>query len=410
MQMGFCENSERKLENKNTAFFNLIYIHKKDSTLDLVEHYIRRGIEISQQIENDTILTVLSRSLLALIYSKKGQWNEALAIAEEAYHDALAQKGMVAPICEIFLSSILLESGDHKQARKHLENSATLLLKLNTEASLVKGSKRENFGVNREAVCWNRKDSYLFRIQMFGPIRVFYWKQELGAASWRTVKSRHLLAYLAHQDKPVSTDQILEDLWPHFDLDRASALFHTTLYYLRRLLQQFTHKEIIIRGSKRYQLRPGSVVSDRFQFEERSHIALEKEMTAALAEELEATVLLYRGDYLEDLDYQWVIPTQERLRNLLIELRRKLAGYYLHNKMYSRALIHLHQLMELIPYSESILKLLLTALAEKGDQLAVKKQYELFSKTIAEELGLQPSSEMAKFFAFISKKNMQVAF
>ena len=80
-------------------------------------------------------------------------------------------------------------------------------------------------------------------------MRVFHREQELDATSWRTVKTRDLLAYLAHQDKPVSTDQILEDLWPNFDPDKASALFHTTLYYLRRLLQQFTNKEIIIRGS-----------------------------------------------------------------------------------------------------------------------------------------------------------------
>lgn len=396
--MGFCQNSELKWKNSNMAclanmelFDNSLPAHNrlanirdKHSVLDLAEHHFRRGIEVFQQVGNDQLFNTLNRALLALIYVKKGEWDEALNIAEEALGDALAQGGPIAPICELLLSSILLESGDHKQARRRLANSADLLRKMDIERPV--------------------RDSYLFRIQMFGPIRVFYGEQEIDVARWRTVKSRHLLAYLAHQDKPVSTDQIIEDLWPYVDPDRALALFHTTLYYLRRLLQQFTNKEVIMRGSKRYQLRPGSILIDRFQFEETAHLALEKEMTAALAEQLEVAVSLYQGEYLEDLDYQWIIPIQEELKNLNMELRQKLAVYYLQNKTPSKALLHLHHLMALNPYSEKILKLLLTAFAEKGDHAAVKKYYTAFVRNISEELGLQPSSEMEKFFAHISKQ------
>ena len=395
--MGFCQNSESKLKNSNIAFLanveifdnslpahnRLADIRDKNSALDLAEQYFRRGIEVFQQVGNDRFFNTLNRSFLALIHAKKGEWDEALNIAEEALGDASAQGGAIAPICELLLSSILLESGDHKQARRRLANSAELLKKMDVETL--------------------EKDSYLFRIQMFGPTRVFYRGQEINVARWRTVKSRHLLAYLAHQDKPVSTDRILEDLWPYVDPDRALALFHTTLYYLRRLLQQFTNNEVIIRGSKRYQLRPGSILIDRFQFEETAHLALEREMTPSLAEQLEAAVSLYRGDYLEDLDYQWIMPIQEELKNLNMELRQKLAVYYLQNKIPSKALLHLHHLMALNPYSEKILKLLLIAYAEKGDQAAVKKYYAAFARNISEELGLQPSSEMEKFFANLSK-------
>ena len=255
--------------------------------------------------------------------------------------------------------------------------------------------------VNRVDVETPEKDVCLFRIRMFGPIRVFFGGQEINVAWWRTVKSRHLLAYLAHQDKPVCTDQIMEDLWPDVESDKALALFHTTLYYLRRLLHQFTKEEMILRGSKRYQLRPGTILSDRIEFEETVHLALEKEMTAVLAEQLEAAVALYRGDYLEDLDYPWIIPIQEELRSLNLEARQKLAVYYLQNKMPTKALLHLQQLMALNPYSESILKLLLTAYAKRGDQAAVIKHYTLFVRNLAEDLGLQPSPAMEKFFANI---------
>lgn len=361
------------LKTKNVVSFakpsslnnnRLFKFRDKQSALNLAEHYFRCGLEVFQQVGNDHFFHPINRLFLALICAQKGEWGEALKIAKEALGLALAQGGVIVPVCELFYS-ILMENGTPKQFREH---------------------------------------GALFRLQMFGPIRVFYADEEINASQWRTVKSRHLLAYLAHQNKPVSTDQIIEDLWPYVDPDKALSLFHTTLYYLRRLLQQFTSEEMIIRGSKRYQLHPERVVIDRYQFEDIAHPALEKEMTPALAEQLEAAVLLYRGDYLEDLDYQWVMPVQEKLRSLNMEIRQKLAAYYLDNKMPNKALLHLQQLMALNPYSEINLKLLLTAYADKGDHSAVIKQYTAFARNIRKELGLQPSAEIKRFFANLSKQ------
>ena len=63
---------------------------------------------------------------------------------------------------------------------------------------------------------------------------------------------------------------------------------------------------------------------DRYQFEEAVQWAMEKTMTESLANELETTAALYRGDYLEDLDYQWVLPVREKLRNMNISLKQEL--------------------------------------------------------------------------------------
>ena len=137
---------------------------------------------------------------------------------------------------------------------------------------------------------------------------------------------------------------------------------------------------------------------DRRQFEAVVQRTVKKMMNAALANELESVVPLYRGDYLEDLDYQWVIPVKEELRNIYSDLKQRLAIYYLQNKQYLRALVHLRQLMAQNPYSEEVLRLLLTALAEMGDLLALKKQYAVFVKTVFEELGIRPSAELTAFY------------
>lgn len=420
--MGCRGSSDQELKHKNIGCLNnkepldtmavtcnlFTQIQNGHNALNLAEHLFRCGGEVLEQIENDRYFSVLNRSLLALVYLKKGQWDEALTIGENAFHDALLQGGAVASICEMVLGIILMEKGNSKEAGERLISSAASIIKMARQISLENSSlstlkyinllklrKPEN---NYEEVSQKAGNSYFFRMQMFGPLRVFHHYEEIKINSWRTVKSRDLLAYLAHQDKPVSTDQILEDLWPDLNPDKASALFHTTLYYLRRLLQQFTNKEIIIHGSKRYQLRPGSILIDRHQFEEVAHRVLGKTMTTALANELETVAALYRGDYLEDLDYQWVIPSQEELRNININLKHELAVYYLKNKMYSQALVHLRQIMAKNPYSEDVLRLLLTTLVRMGDLLAAKKQYAVFVRTLFKELGIRPSFEIRAFY------------
>ena len=359
---------------------------------DLTEFLLHYGEKILQQIEGIQLIGIVNRSLLALVYLKNGAWDEALAIGEKAYHEALAEGGVVIPICEMILGMILLERGDLKEAGERLKNSAALLLKMARKITPADTGPGKVEPVSQEG------GSCLFRIQMFGPFRVFYHQEEINANSWRTVKSRDLLAYLAHQGRPVSTDQILEDLWPDLNKDKASAVFHTTLYYLRRLVQQYTKEDIVVHGSRRYQLRPGSVLIDRYQFEEAAQWAMEKTMTESLANELETTAALYRGDYLEDLDYQWVLPVREKLRNMNISLKQELAGYYLKSKMYSRALVHIREIMAVDPYSEEALRLLLATLAGKGDLLAVRKEYTAFAKTLFEELGVRPSLETTVFY------------
>ena len=50
------------------------------------------------------------------------------------------------------------------------------------------------------------------------------------------------------------------------------------------------------------------------------------------------------------------------------------------------------------PYSEEVLRLLLSTLAEMGDLLALQKQYEVFAKTVFKELGIRPSPELTAFY------------
>ncbi len=230
------------------------------------------------------------------------------------------------------------------------------------------------------------------QVATFGPFRVSWGAAGVGAANWRTAKTRDLLAYFCHNRAPVSKEEIFEDLWPDLNPEEAMGIFHTTLYYLRRFLDKAGCREAVIYNGSRYGLRPGLAGSDRQQFEELVTAGLRADIAPdAAASRLEQAVGLYGGHYLADLDYPWLIPDQEKLKHACIKARLRLAGYYLQAPDYARAIAHLQTAEEYSPFDEEVHGLLMTAYARQGNRPAVKKQYQKLEAVLKNELGLSPS-------------------
>lgn len=132
-------------------------------------------------------------------------------------------------------------------------------------------------------------------------------------------------------------------------------------------------------------------------------ISLKTATNAETINLLEETVSLYQGEYLADLDYEWIIPEREHLNKMYFEAREKLAGFLLEKKEYSRAINHLLVLLELNPLSEKCYGLIMTAYAGLNDKQRIKKYYQKLQKNLREELGIAPSPEIQDLFNELSK-------
>ncbi len=113
---------------------------------------------------------------------------------------------------------------------------------------------------------------------------------------------------------------------------------------------------------------------------------------------MERAIALYAGDYLQELDYVWLLPNREYLKNLYFEARLGLARYYLERKDYNRTISHLQLLAGLDPLSEEIHRLLMTAYAGLGNRSAVREQYHSLTLILKNELGLNPSQETQEVY------------
>ena len=232
------------------------------------------------------------------------------------------------------------------------------------------------------------------RVQTLGPLIVSKVGEECDPVSWPVKKSRDLLAYLIHEEKPVSREQIIAEIWPNSDYQKAISLFHNTLYHLRQALS--FNKNLIIYQNSEYQIDPESFTSDRAHFKET--LSTINHLDAKTTEQLEEILLLYRGDYLEELDYPWLISERENLKQMYLDARLKLAQYYLEIREYTKAIGHLQILTRANPLSEEFQSYLISAYAGSGDRLAVKRCFEAFKNELREELGVEPSAEIRKLY------------
>lgn len=261
-------------------------------------------------------------------------------------------------------------------------------------AAIIWGKNPRNEGLSKTSPQFTPP----LRLSLLGPFRVYLNGREISAENWRSIKARDFLAYLAHHAGPVGVERILEDMWPGMEREKAIVNLHSTVYRLRKKLNVDPNHDFILYGGQRYQLAPESYSTDREMFLKMPAISLKTATTAETVNLLEETVDLYQGEYLADLDYEWIIPEREHLNNLYYEAREKLACFLLERGEYAKAIRHLTVLLEINPLFEKCYGLIMTAYAGLNDKQRVKEYYQKLQKILREELGIEPSSETQALF------------
>lgn len=182
--------------------------------------------------------------------------------------------------------------------------------------------------------------------------------------TWRTKKTKEMFCYLWHHGgTPVYRYRILEHLWPELDAERAQALFHTTMYYLRHTLKSAGYPEMIGSGDERYWMRTDEVTCDVTRLE-----ALIG--TGSLERDAEELLSLYRGDYCETESYGWANSRRYELRAAVIRHLEQWTEHAADDSLKERML---RKLIELNPYEEKYYDRLALHLTFLGDTSAADK-------------------------------------
>ena len=238
---------------------------------------------------------------------------------------------------------------------------------------------------------------------------------------WRTEKTKELFAFLVHHaGRFVSKDVILDAVYMGMDLEKATHQLHNGIYYIRKNLEDagVDRRHIAIEGN--YTLKLNGVVVESQLFLDRAsqgllqsnsqsnvqsnlHCIAQSNLQSIAQSNLQSiaqrggdsgdatllkrAVALYRGDYLESMDWDWAKEEQERLSRLYENLVLKLAEVLIVEGGYNEAEELLLKLYKRNPYLEEVTQQLLKSYKISGKTWRARKHTREYESMLAKELG-----------------------
>lgn len=214
---------------------------------------------------------------------------------------------------------------------------------------------------------------------------------------WRSEKTKEMFVFLLHnRGRIITKEEILDQLWPDEDLEKAMRLLYNGSYYIRKALEEYGVKPHQVNVESYYCLKIGEVELDVERFK-----AFEKGMTTNTVSQLEEMEALYSGGYLEYEDYQWAYKERQALSALYQECLMRLSKLYMDNEQNVLAEKRLLKAYEINPYEEKIVEQLLKFYIKIGDKSRGVRCFQSFATLMKEELRVKPSEKLIELYRLL---------
>lgn len=237
------------------------------------------------------------------------------------------------------------------------------------------------------------------RICLFGSIRLIVDNNSEDIRLSRGLQE--LFAYLVLQrHRTHSRDKLAGRLWENLCQERAKDCLNTALWRLRRILEPEAAQrgrylittpdgEIGFNGNSDYWL-------DIEDFSTTAEYVLRsspERITWGEALELEKTISLYSGDFLEGLYVDWILREREYLRLLYVDSLAHLMIFYKNQENYPKSLRFGLRILQVDPVREEVHREIMRLYWANGQRALAVRQYECCREALQAELGILPMEE-----------------
>jgi DNA-binding SARP family transcriptional activator/pimeloyl-ACP methyl ester carboxylesterase len=236
----------------------------------------------------------------------------------------------------------------------------------------------------------------LIEFRILGPLEI--------SADWRLLplgspKQRALLGLLlVHAGAAVSRDRLVEELWGEAPPATVDSALHVYLSRLRRLLESAGAAGALVRERYGYRLLVKTEQLDANRFERlagEGSDALAAGKPGLAAERLRQALALWRGPALADLQSEpFAIVAAARLEEDRVAALEQRLEADLALGRHRQLIRELETLVAEHPFRERLRAQLMLALYRSGRQAEALRAYQRARRTLAEELGLEPSQEL----------------
>ena len=231
---------------------------------------------------------------------------------------------------------------------------------------------------------------YSLRVQTLGKEIIERDGVLVLSTEWRAAAARELFFYLLFGGSQ-SRERISLDFWPDSTPARVRSNFHTTLYRVRQALGE----NIIVYKDENYAVNPDlDIWCDAHEFESLVKKARPLPYRDARTEDLWFhAVTLYQGDFLPQLEGEWVADYREMLNEYYLEALVALGECARARRDLGEAIKMYKQALKVDPYREEVHRSLITCYAERGERRKIFLHYRDLQDLFSKELGVEPSRE-----------------
>lgn len=242
-------------------------------------------------------------------------------------------------------------------------------------------------------------------VQCFGRLTVK--GREGRQVRWKTAKVEEMFAYLFLY-REVSSERMMNDLFPDSDFDRARTYIHTCIYQIRKgLATASLSGELAIRyerGVYRLDIRETDSdlsrlermwVSTEVQTGQRSiqqDASGQKQQPEAAEEQkarIDAAFELYKGELFEGVGSIWIAERREYYRQKFIRRMTEMLGALGRGAGKVWSLEYTERLLAIDPLNEMLALRLCELYGAMGRAREAKEFFERFAASYQQELGLQ---------------------
>lgn len=244
----------------------------------------------------------------------------------------------------------------------------------------------------------------LLEIEALGGLRI----RRGGAvvADLGSRKAEALLVYLARSRRPQPREVLADLLWDERSTVQA---LNNLRVLLTRLGKQFAPYLRIARASVAFYLDSPHWL-DVAELEEaldgaRARRTRGDALSPVAVRDMERAIALYSGPFLQGFHLRdstgfedWMLREQDRLQGRVATTLHDLITYYLERGEYPEGIQHSIHLLELDPLHEETHRQLMLLLVLSGQRRAALEHYETCRRTLAAELGTEPSPATTELY------------
>lgn len=241
---------------------------------------------------------------------------------------------------------------------------------------------------------------------LFQRVAIIDQDNQLTCPNWRTTKVEQLYYYLLHRrGQVVEKTEIIELLWPDFDLKKAFSQLYTAIYHIRKTIKSFDGHFQLSNTSVGYMLTLKDVSLDVEKFE--NIIRDEQIVSSTNIKELEYAISLYKGDFLQGYDYFWLEGERQRLEQLWMKTIFAMIDWYDEQQHLDKVLELAQKIIQRYPLEEKAYLYIMRAHASKNQRAMVEQTYAQLTKLLQTELDEEPLPEIIEWYQNWKEKNKE---